>query len=295
MTGLSIAWRISGFLAVLPTLLAGCATSPPPRTEIVPAPASYFTATVQPGDSVTAIARRYRVKEDDLLAMNDFGSGAQLRTGAKIRIPAYAPVRPEPDRVAAASAPRESERPVPAPPKAAPTKPVQVTQAAPLPKPRPGSPKPQPARPSSWLDMEWLSSFSPDKPDPKINATFVWPLKGRIISEFGPAAAGARNDGIDILAKRGEPVHAAGDGTVTYVGNELKGYGNLILIQHDNGFITAYAHSETVTVERHQRVTAGEVIAYAGATGDVTEPQLHFELRFGTKPINPQPYLVASK
>jgi murein DD-endopeptidase MepM/ murein hydrolase activator NlpD len=97
------------------------------------------------------------------------------------------------------------------------------------------------------------------------------------------------------LAKRGDPIHAAAEGTVSYVGNELKNYGNLILIKHDNGFITAYAHSETVKVMRGQHVATGDVIAYAGATGDVTEPQLHFELRFGTKPINPQPYLVAAK
>jgi murein DD-endopeptidase MepM/ murein hydrolase activator NlpD len=295
MTVRSIAWRISGLLAVLPILLAGCAGGQSPRAQLVPAPASYFTATVQSGDSISAIARRYQVKEDDLLAMNDFANGKQLRTGTKIRIPAYASLRTEPDRVAAVSGARNGERPLPTPPKTAPTKPVQVTQATPVPKAKPVSPKSEPAPQSSWLDMDWLSSFSPDKPDPKINATFLWPLKGRVISEFGPAAAGARNDGIDILAKRGEPIHAAAEGTVSYVGNELKGYGNLILIQHDNGFLTAYAHSETVTVERGQHVGKGQVIAYAGATGDVTEPQLHFELRFGTKPINPQPYLVASK
>jgi murein DD-endopeptidase MepM/ murein hydrolase activator NlpD len=295
MMGRSIVWKISGLLAVLPPLLAGCAAGQSARTQLVPAPGSYFTATVQPGDSLSAIARRYQVKEDDLLAMNDVGSGKQLPAGSKIRIPAYASLRVEAAPVPVGPERRGVEHPLPAPPKAAPTKPVQVTQAAPIPKAKPVSPKPEPAQQSSWLDMDWLSSFSPEKPDPKISATFVWPLKGRVIAEFGPAAAGARNDGIDILAKRGEPVHAAADGTVSYVGNELKGYGNLILIQHDNGFITAYAHSETVTVDRGERVSKGQVIAYAGATGDVTEPQLHFELRLGTKAIDPQPYLVASK
>jgi murein DD-endopeptidase MepM/ murein hydrolase activator NlpD len=143
--------------------------------------------------------------------------------------------------------------------------------------------------------MDWLSSFTPEMPDPKISVKFLWPLKGRVISEFGPAASGARNDGINILAERGASIHAAADGTVSYVGSELKSYGNLILIQHDNGFVTAYAHSETITVIRGQHVARGDVIAYAGATGDVTEPQLHFELRLGTKPINPEPYLVAAK
>lgn len=293
MRSRSFPWKINGLIAVLPMLLAGCAGGP--RAELVPAPASYFVAPVQPGDSVSAIAQRYRVKEDDLLAMNDFGNGSQLRAGAKIRIPAYAWLRAEPDRARAASQGREMVRAAPAAPKAAPTTRVQVAQSAPVPKAKPASPLPTAAQQSSWFDMDWLSSFSPEKPDPKINATFLWPLKGRVISEFGPAAAGARNDGIDIEAERGEPVHAAAEGTVSYVGNELKGYGNLILLQHDNGFITAYAHSETVTVERGQHVAKGQVIAYAGTTGDVSEPQLHFELRFGTKAINPQPYLVASK
>jgi murein DD-endopeptidase MepM/ murein hydrolase activator NlpD len=252
---------------------------------------------VEPGDSVATLAYRYQVKEDDLLAMNDIPNRKQLRAGSKIRIPAYASLRAQPKP---ATEQRQVEAPASAGPKAAPTTRVQVTQAKPLPKAKPAPvkpepPKPEAARQSSWLDMDWLQSFSPEKPDPKINATFLWPLKGRVISEFGAAATGARNDGIDILAARGDPIHAAADGTVSYVGSELKSYGNLILIQHDNGFITAYAHSETVKVMRGQHVARGEVIAYAGATGDVTEPQLHFELRLGTKPINPQPYLVASK
>ena len=290
---------ISGLAAILAMPLAACAAGSSPRAPLVPAPASYFTATVQPGDTVSALAQRYRVKEDDLLAMNDFGGGKQPRAGARIRIPAYASLaslRPEPGTVAASP---EKKQPEPAPsaagPKAVPTTRVEVSQATPLPKAKPNLPKPDPERSTSWFDMDWLSSFSSDKPDPKVNATFVWPLKGPVIAPFGPAAAGARNDGIDILAKRGDPIRAAAEGTVTYVGSELKSYGNLILIKHDNGFITAYAHSETVKVTRGQHVAAGDVIAYAGATGDVTEPQLHFELRFGTKPINPQPYLVASK
>ena len=81
---------------------------------------------------------------------------------------------------------------------------------------------------------------------------------------------------------------------MSYVGDELKAYGNLILIRHPNGFVTAYAHSDSVAVMRGQEVKRGEVIAYAGTTGDVNQPQLHFELRAGSKAIDPQPYLVAA-
>jgi murein DD-endopeptidase MepM/ murein hydrolase activator NlpD len=297
MSGRFISQRISGLAAVLAIPLAACAGGNTPRAQLVPAPASYFTATVQPADTVSAIAERYRVREDDLLAMNEFGSGKQPRAGDRIRIPAYASlasVRPQAKSVPTAPDTQVGP-PSAAAPKAAPTTRVQVSQATPLPKAKPNAPKTEAPKRSSWFDMDWLSSFSPEQPDPKVNATFLWPLKGQVISTFGPAATGARNDGINISAMRGDSIYAAGDGTVTYVGNELKGYGNLILIQHDNGFITAYAHSETVKVVRGQHVAKGDVIAYAGATGDVTEPQLHFELRYGTKPINPQPYLVASK
>jgi murein DD-endopeptidase MepM/ murein hydrolase activator NlpD len=115
-----------------------------------------------------------------------------------------------------------------------------------------------------------------------------------LISSFGQAAGGERNDGINIAAPRGTPVRAAGAGTVTYVGNELKGYGNLVLIRHDNGYVTAYAHSDTVTVSRGDRVARGQIIAYSGATGDVNQPQVHFELRVNTKPVDPVPYLAAT-
>ena len=290
--------QISGLAAILAMPLAACAAGTSSRAPVLPAPGSYFTVTAQPGDTVSALAQRYRVKEDDVLAMNDFGGAKQPRAGERIRIPAYASFasfRPEPEASVAPADKKTEPGPSAAGPKAAPTSRVEVSQAKPVPNAKQNTPKPEANRSSSWFDMDWLSSFSSDKPDPKVNATFVWPLKGQVIAAFGPDAAGARNDGIDILAKRGDPIRAAAEGTVTYVGNELKSYGNLILIKHDNGFITAYAHSETVKVMRGQHVAAGDVIAYAGATGDVTEPQLHFELRFGTKPINPQPYLVASK
>ena len=120
---------------------------------------------------------------------------------------------------------------------------------------------------------------------------FLWPVKGPVISPFGESPNG-RNDGINISAERGAPIFAAEAGTVTYVGNELKGYGNLILIKHDNGFVTAYAHADTVLVQRGEHVERGQVIGSAGDTGDVSRPQLHFELRIGTRPVDPTPYLA---
>ena len=123
------------------------------------------------------------------------------------------------------------------------------------------------------------------------NVKFVWPVKGHVISNFGAMDDGGRNDGINIAADYGEQVHAAADGTVSYAGNDLKSYGNLVLIRHGDGYVTAYAHSERLLVSRGDHVTKGQVIAYAGNTGDVREPQLHFEIRRGTRPVDPRPLL----
>jgi murein DD-endopeptidase MepM/ murein hydrolase activator NlpD len=127
----------------------------------------------------------------------------------------------------------------------------------------------------------------------RADAQFAWPLDGVILSSFGARHNGERNDGINIACAGGEDIRAAADGTVTYVGNELKGYGNLILIRHDNGYTTAYAHADQITVRKGERVKQGQVIGIAGATGDVDEPQLHFELRRGVTPVDPRPHLRA--
>lgn len=120
----------------------------------------------------------------------------------------------------------------------------------------------------------------------------MWPVRGRVVGTYGPGPNGTHNDGLNILAPAGTPVIAADAGTVAYVGNELRGYGNLILIKHDDGWMTAYAHNEKLLVKRGQRVTRGEVIAHVGATGAVSQPQLHFEIRKGTQALDPENYLV---
>ena len=120
---------------------------------------------------------------------------------------------------------------------------------------------------------------------------FAWPIHGRVISNFGATTGGERNDGINIAAASGDPIHAAADGTVSYTGNDLKSYGNLVLIRHGDDYVTAYAHAERIAVNRGDHVVKGQVIAYAGNTGDVSQPQLHFEIRRGTRPVDPRPLL----
>jgi murein DD-endopeptidase MepM/ murein hydrolase activator NlpD len=146
------------------------------------------------------------------------------------------------------------------PPKAAPTNRVQTAR---LPQPR-----------------------DPNAPE------FAWPVSGPVILAFG-THNGERNDGINIGAAMDTPIHAAAGGTVTYTGNELKDYGNLVLIRHDGGYVTAYAHADKILVKRGEFVTKGQVIGYSGASGDVSSPQLHFEIRHDTQPVDPGALLVA--
>ncbi|HEY2011827.1 MAG TPA: M23 family metallopeptidase [Rhizomicrobium sp.] len=124
--------------------------------------------------------------------------------------------------------------------------------------------------------------------------SFAWPVSGRVISDFGTTANGAKNDGINIATAMDAPIHASASGTVTYAGDELKNYGNLVLVKHDGGFTTAYAHADRLVVSRGDFVAKGQVIGYAGQSGDVTTPQLHFEIREQTTPVNPRTYLASS-
>jgi murein DD-endopeptidase MepM/ murein hydrolase activator NlpD len=120
---------------------------------------------------------------------------------------------------------------------------------------------------------------------------FLWPVRGHVVATYGDKSDGSHNDGINIAAPRGTAVQAVDAGAVAYTGNELRGYGNLILVKHANGWISAYAHCDQVLVKRGDKVTRGQVIARVGSTGNVSEPQLHFELRRGQHAVDPREFL----
>lgn len=128
-------------------------------------------------------------------------------------------------------------------------------------------------------------------PPPRTGKGFLWPLRGKIVSTFGGKSEGLKNDGINISAPRGAQVVAAENGVVAYAGNELRGFGNLLLLKHAGGWITAYAHNEKLLVKRGDKIKKGQTIARVGSTGSVQAPQLHFELRKGKKAIDPMKYL----
>lgn len=182
---------------------------------------------------------------------------AKVDTAKPVKVAQPAkPVKPEPQRVAAL-APAKTVQPEPAVPA---SKEPEVTGALPA---QPSVPK----------------------------AEFRWPARGRVISGFGGTGT---NEGINISVPDGTPVKAAEAGTVAYAGSEVKGYGNLVLIRHENGYVSAYAHNGDLDVKRGQKVTRGQVIAKSGQSGNVTSPQLHFEIRKGATPIDPMPYLASN-
>jgi murein DD-endopeptidase MepM/ murein hydrolase activator NlpD len=121
--------------------------------------------------------------------------------------------------------------------------------------------------------------------------SFRWPAKGRVISGFGTKPDGGHNDGINLSVPQGTSVMAAENGVVAYAGSELKGYGNLVLVRHSNNWVSAYAHNAELLVKRGEKVRRGQVIAKAGATGSVSQPQVHFELRKGSRPVDPTKYM----
>ena len=126
---------------------------------------------------------------------------------------------------------------------------------------------------------------------PPREGRFTWPVRGQVLTRFGPTGRGLHNDGINIAAPKGASVVAAEAGIVAYAGNELRGFGNLLLIKHADGWVTAYAHNEQLLVRRGDRIRRGQPIARVGQTGNVGEPQLHFELRRGTRAVDPTEHL----
>jgi len=188
---------------------------------------------------------------------------------------------PKPQKAAAKVEPAKVE--------AKPAKPVQVAKAevAPVKVERAASIAPAPASPAPEVTQ---TASLPAAPAPKASLGYRWPARGRVISGFG----GNGNEGINIALPEGTPVKAAEDGTVAYAGSEVKGYGKLVLIRHDNGHVSAYAHNGDIGVKPGEKVKRGQTIARSGQTGNVTSPQLHFEIRKGSTPIDPMPHLDRS-
>jgi len=286
--------------------------------------------TVQRGETLYSISRAYGVDLYSIARTNDLEPPYTIAVGQQLRIsapggsaiataphaeavalgsnrgievealppPGAAAVAP-PASTAVATAPAgQAEKPalpqvlMPPPPGGTPATqapaateaPAAAAKAAaePAPEEKPAMPESKPA-PEPQQQVATVP--------PRAGRTFSWPVRGRIISGFGPKADGLHNDGINISARAGAPVIAAENGVVVYAGNELRGFGNLLLIRHAGGWITAYAHLDKMLVKKGQQVSRGQAIGTVGSTGGVSSPQLHFEIRQGTQAVDPAKFL----
>jgi len=221
---------------------------------------------VEPGESMLGIARKHGVTITALARANNIQSYAKISIGDRLTIPGGRHV-----------AERQASAPQVAQPR---TVPAEKVASAPAQSARVATPEHQ-----TTESVTQTAEAAGGMP------SFRWPVRGRIITAFGPRPNGVPNDGINLAVPEGTPVKAADDGVVAYAGNELKGYGNLILIRHANGFVSAYANASELLVKRGDTIKRGQVIAHAGQTGNVTSPQLHFEIRKGSTPVDPTKYL----
>lgn len=269
-------------------------------TDTAAAPTDWHGShTVTPRDSLYVIARQYKVKVTELQEANGISDPTKLRAGTVLKVPGGAASQSAPGERASAGA----QAPQPLPSSSAP---VATGVGATTGGPKIINSAPRPAEsdrvaavaPRTPVVNDATPEASPAAKDSQAKSAsvggpgkFRWPAKGRVVAKFGPRSDSSHNDGINILVPQGTDVLAAESGTVAYAGSELKGYGNLLLIRHEGNWVTAYAHNETLIVKRGDKVSRGQAIAKAGKTGSVDQPQVHFELRQGSKPIDPMPHL----
>jgi len=252
---------------------------------------------VQRGDALLLVARRLGVEFQTLARLNGKTPPYTIYVGEKLKLPGGRSGGGDQGGALVIASPNSSRQG--GEPSVASTR---VTSAPPPPSVSPGtvSSNPPPADPPSRNTPETRhpafepSQTLPPPPPPMGGKGFIWPVKGEVVAEFGPLAKGQNNDGINIAAPRGTPVRSTENGVVAYVGNELKGFGNLLLIKHADGWVSAYAHNDQVIVRKGESVKRGQQIATVGSSGGVDAPQLHFELRRGTEAVNPAAHLTGS-
>jgi murein DD-endopeptidase MepM/ murein hydrolase activator NlpD len=262
-----------------PALASAPVVAPPASKPVAAAPTVHV---VNRGDTLMSIAHRNHVPVAELARANNLDTSAKLSLGMKLTVPgaksaaaapalqpvAAAPVQP----VAAVGAPTTRMAAAAVPPQSA-----RLAQAT-----------------TNVTEEKPVAAEAPAvKPSEATGAlpTFRWPVRGKVITSYGAKTNGKSNDGINLAVPEGTPVKAAEDGVVAYSGNELKGYGNLVLVRHSNGYVTAYAHASELMVKRGDTIKRGQIIAKSGQSGEVGSPQLHFEIRKGSSPVDPLQFL----
>lgn len=240
------------------------------------------------------VAYKYKTTE------HSYGVDASVEKVAVADLAPPAPVQSKPlaaPAAAQASPFQQASAPAASAPQSAQPAPFQQTTAEPTAQQQPAittttaapvASLSQPAATESVAEMQPQTAASPIN---GASMAFRWPTNGQIISRFGPKTNGMSNDGVNIAAKEGSPIWAAADGEVAYVGSDLEGYGNLLIVRHADGWMTSYAHAREFLLKQGDEVVQGDVLGYVGNTGSVKTPQLHFSMREGKIPIDPESVL----
>ena len=252
-------------------------TVAPTARKTITTPKDGKTYVVASGDTLYSLGRKFGMKPSAIADANGLAYDTALPAGTEIKIPAAKAAT----TVAIAETPKTSK----APNKKAPLALTEEEQANAEPAVGEENSTPVAAAPVKVKEPVVTPVQSASAP------SLRWPVKGKVILGYGPKADGLKNEGINIAVPEGTSIRAADDGVVAYSGNELKGYGNLVLIRHAGGYVTAYAHAKQLMVKRGDTVKRGDVIGLAGQTGAVTSPQLHFEVRKGAAALDPMKYI----
>ncbi|MCK1685757.1 LysM peptidoglycan-binding domain-containing M23 family metallopeptidase [Bradyrhizobium sp. 145] len=266
-------------------LMASVAAAPAPAAKPVAAVAApSSTHFVNHGDTLASIARKNHISAAELARANGLDPSAKLKLGARLAVPGA--------KTAAVAAPLAAA-PVGAAPVAGTLQPVAAAPAPATKMAAVAAPVQSARLAQATANVEDKAADTPAKAAETTSAlpTFRWPVRGKVVTSYGAKTNGKSNDGINLAVPEGTPVKAAEDGVVAYSGNELKGYGNLVLVRHSNGYVTAYAHASELMVKRGDTIKRGQVIAKSGQSGEVASPQLHFEIRKGSSPVDPLQFL----
>lgn len=245
----------------------------------LPPPREY---RVQYGDTLYSVSRLFEVNSSEIAKLNNLRQPFTIRAGQVLRLPAITQ-KTAPQKFASKKPPVKK---APAAQKPAPTMSQKSSSGTPIPQ----------QKPSRYASVS--SKSAPQKNSRVITKTpkrssskFMRPVNGELISKYGAKKSGLHNDGINIKANKGTTVKAAENGVVVYAGNALKGSGNLVLLRHDDQWMTAYAHLDSYNVRKGQVIKKGQALGSVGSTGSVKTSQLHFEIRRGTQAVNPERYM----
>ena len=316
--------RILTYPLIALLFLSGCSQTPAPVISYGAGtgPGSAGVHTVSSGETLSTISQRYRIQMTELVARNTLPSPDLLNEGQRLRLPPPEEYRVRINDSLSAIArmfnvsqtdlarennlkppyhlragqilkmPGKKRRNTAAPPASQPAQVIRatITPAPPVRAQRTARAQ-APERVSAQKAVPVSKPQEIKKSLQRKPSRFIEPVSGRLISSFGPKKNGLRNDGVNIAAPRDTPVKSAAAGEVMYVGNAVRGYGNLVLVRHGGGYLTAYGHLGRTLVDKGDMVRQGQSLGTVGTSGKVTTPQLHFELRKGTKPINPKKYI----